>query len=392
MGAWGDAAALPPELNYTLHSMGDLGASLMDAAAGHEMLADTLIAEMTAMGMNTNTTATVAWQGTGGQMMQMSAAEFMEICMLCSVWSRISSTQAAEVVAAHSQALQALVPAEVCTTNRATYAALGATNFFGQNTPPMNVLDIQYGIFWVNNATQRSAYGAVASSALGAISEPAPMAPTASDPAMAAAAVGQDAGSEAGSTLTSSAQSLSDVADGGGMSGMTSQFSSVLGSAVEPLTSSASSLPSMASQGPSAISGLLGPLTSGMGGMNAASAASLAPEAAGASAVPGALGGAGGLGGGGGGLVSGSSAATSFVRPASSFSPPSAPTLPGGWQGGADKDGGVQTRQVGSGGLYGAPPPGAMGRETSSSESETPSRTLQVTARQGAGRGENRRI
>jgi hypothetical protein len=150
-------------------------------------------------------------------------------------------------------------------------------------------------------------------------------------------------------------------------------------------------LPSMASQGPSAISGLLGPLTSGMGGMNAASAASLAPEAAGASAVPGALGGAGGLGGGGS-LVSGSSAATSFVRPASSFSPASAPTLPGGWQGGADKDGAVQTRQVGSGGLYGAPPPGAMGRDSSSAENEKPTRTLQVTARQGAGRGENRRI
>ena len=60
MGAWGDAAALPPELNYTLHSMGDLGESLMQAAAGHEMLADMLIAEMTAMGLNTSTTAMVA--------------------------------------------------------------------------------------------------------------------------------------------------------------------------------------------------------------------------------------------------------------------------------------------------------------------------------------------
>jgi hypothetical protein len=92
-------------------------------------------------------------------------------------------------------------------------------------------------------------------------------------------------------------------------------------------------------------------------------------------------------------LVSGSSALSStFVRPASSFSPPTAPTLPGGWQGG-DKETSVQARPagVGGGGLYGAPP-GAMGRESGGAESERSSRTLQVTARQGSSRGEKNRI
>jgi hypothetical protein len=131
---------------------------------------------------------------------------------------------------------------------------------------------------------------------------------------------------------------------------------------------------------------------SSMNGASGSSAAALAPEMAGAG-LPGALGGAGALGGGGGSLVSGSSALSStFVRPASSFSPPNAPTLPGGWQGG-DKETGVQARPagVGSGGLYGAPP-GAMGRESGGAESEKSSRTLQVTARQGSSRGEKHRI
>jgi hypothetical protein len=397
MGAWGDAAALPPELNHTLHSMGDLGESLMQAAAGHEMVADMLIAEMTAMGLNTSTTAMVAWQGPGGVLMQMSSQEFIEVCALASMWARMSGTQAAEVVAAHSTALQAMVPAEVCLTNRTTYAGLAASNVLGQNTPAMMMLDAQYGVFWTNNATQRSAYGGVATSALGAITEPAPFSPTAADPAGPAAAVAQDAGSEAGEgAFQTGAQSMGSVADGGGMSGsMGSQFSSMLGSAVQPIASAGQSLPSMASQAPQMFSGLLGPLTSSMNGLNGSSAAAaLAPEAAGAAGLPGALGGAGALGGGGGGgLVSGSSALSStFVRPASSFSPPTAPTLPGGWQGG-DKETSVQARPagVGGGGLYGAPP-GAMGRESGGAESERSSRTLQVTARQGSSRGEKHRI
>ena len=143
------------------------------------------------------------------------------------------------------------------------------------------------------------------------------------------------------------------------------------------------------------FSGLLGPLTSSFQGLNGGAAAGMVPEAAGAAGLPGALGGAGALGGGGGGsLVSGTSALSStFVRPASSFSPPNAPTLPGGWQSNADKETTVQARStgVGGGGLYGAPP-GAMGRESGGSESERPSRTLQVTARQGSSRGEKSRI
>ena len=262
MGAWGDAAALPPELNYTLHSMGDLGESLTQAAAGHEMLADMLIAEMTAMGLNTSTTAMVAWQGPGGVMMQMSAQEFIEVCALASMWARMSGTQAAEVVAAHSQALQNMVPAEVSLANRTSYAALAGSNLLGQNTPAMIALDAQYyGVFWTNNAIQRSAYGGVATSALGAISEPAPFSPTAADPAGAAAAVAQDAGSSAGEgAFQASASSMGDVADGGGsaagsMGSMGGQFSSLFGSAVEPLASAGQQLPSMFSQAPQYVFG-----------------------------------------------------------------------------------------------------------------------------------------
>jgi PPE-repeat protein len=337
----------------------------------------------------------VGWQGPGGVMMQMSAQEFISICAAASAWVRIAGVQAAEVAAAHSASLQGMIPTPVCTTNRTTYAGLAASNLLGQNTPIMIGLDIQYGGFWVTNATQRAAYGAVATSALAAIGNPPPLAPAASDPAGAAAAVAQDAaGQGAAQGLQQGAQTMTGVADAplGGASSAGS-MGSLFSSAAEPLTSMGQTLPSMAGQGPSMAMGLLGPLTSSLNGMNGASAASLGPGALGSGGLPGALGGAGSLAGGGGGMLSGpASAASSFVRPASSFSSPNAPTLPGGWSSSSDKESG-QVRTVGSGGggLYGAPP-SALGHQSGSAESEKSSRTLQVTARPGASRGEKSRI
>lgn len=411
MSAFGDAAAFPPEVNHTLMSGGDLGASLVSAAAGYESLADMLMAELTAMGLNTSTTAMVAWQGPGGVMMQMTAAEFMAVCAAASAWVRIGQVQAAEVATAHSLALDSMIPAEEALANRFTQAGLVQTNAFGQNTPGIVFLDGQYGEFWVQNATARTAYGSVVSTALGALATPAPFSPTAANPAGPAAAVAQDAATQgASSALQTSAKTMTQAADspvkdaaaapgsaeslvsglGGQMGGVFSQVSSSFGQ----LTQGGQGLPQMLGQAPQWFSGMLGPLNS-MPGVNATSAASLAPEAAGAVGFPsaGGLSALAGGGGGSGGLVSGSSSlSSSFVRPASSFSTPNSPTLPGGWQGGGDAAGAGQARNVtgGGGGMYGAPP--AFGREGHSDSGEKSTRTMQVTARPGTDRGERQRI
>ncbi len=409
MTTFGDAAAVPPEMNHTLMVAGDLGESLVQAAAGYESVADMLIAELTAMGLNTSTTAMVAWQGPGGIIMEMTAAEFMAVCAAASAWIRVGQIQAAEVAAAHTAAVETMIPAAVCLTNRSTQAGLIATNWIGQNTPAIIGLEAQYDDFWVTNATARTGYGSVVSTALGALSEPPPLAPTASDPLGPAVGVAQAAAQDgAQSGLQTSAKSMTEVADApakdamstpstaeGLMTSMAGQAGSLfgeVGSAFGQVTSAGQQLPSMLGQAPQMLSGMLGPLSS-MQGLNAASAAALAPEAA----APVSLGGVGALaggGGGGGGLLSGSSAlSTGFVRPANSFSAPNAPTLPGGWQGDPEAAAGSQTRPagMGGGGLYGAP--AAMGREVSGlGSAEKSARTMQVTARSGAGRGERHRI
>jgi PPE-repeat protein len=411
MTAFGDAAAVPPEMNHTLMIAGDLGESLVQAAAGYESVADMLIAELTAMGVNTSTTATVGWQGPGGIIMEMTAAEFIAVCAAASAWIRVGQVQAAEVAAAHTAAVETMIPTAVCLTNRSTQAGLVASNFFGQNTPGIIALDGQYyGHFWVTNATARTGYGSVVATALGALSEPPPLAPTASDPlgpavgvAQAAAQDGsQDALQVTAKTMTQAADSpVKDATSApstaqGLMTSMAGQAGSLfgeLGSAFGQVTSAGQQLPSMLGQAPQMLSGLLGPLNS-MSGLNAASAAAVAPGAGAPVSLAGVGAVAGGGGGGGGGLISGSSAlSTTFVRPANSFSSPNTPTLPGGWQGDPGAGAQSQTRPagIGGGGLYGAPP--GMVRDTAGGYSaEKSARTMQVTARSGAGRGERQRI
>jgi PPE-repeat protein len=406
MSGFGDAAAVDPATNHVMMRSGDLGASLLDASAGHESIADMLLAEMAAMGLNVTSTAAVSWQGPGGQMMTMSASEFVLLCETASVWARISMMQASEVAAAHSSALESMIPAEVVVTNRGTQATLVATNWFGIHSPAIAALEAQYQEFWVQNATARTGYGSVVSTALAALGTPAPFSPDAANPAGPALGAAQAAASDGTQgALQASAKTMTQAGDAtvqGGSSGPESMMSSMvgqfggafgqLGSSFGQISQLGGQLPQMLGQAPQMLSGMLGPLSSSMMGANAQTAAALAPEAAGAIGPSlGGVGALGGLGGGGGGALSNAAMSSSFVRPASSFSAPTSPTLPGGWQGGgpAAEAGAARPAGMGGGGLYGAP--AALGRDGQGSQSEQrPGRTMQITPRPS--RGEQQRI
>ena len=399
MSEFGDAAVVDPATNHILMRSGDQGASLLDAAAAHESIADMLLAEMAAMGLNTASTQMVAWQGPGGVMMVMSAGQFIAICEAASAWARISMTQATEVAAAHATALQSMIPAEVATANRVTQHGLVMTNAFGIHSPEIFYLDGQYGEFWVQNATARSSYGSVVSAALAALAEPAPFSPDAADPAAPAAGVAQAAAQDsAQGSLQASAKTMTQAADaplkdaasgpGATMSSMVGQLGGIagqVGSSFGQITQVGGQLPSLLGQAPQMFSGMLGPLSSSVMGANGSTAAALAPEAAGAITPS-----LGGLGSGAGVLNGPAAVSSSFVRPASSFSAPTEPTLPGGWQGGAAAEAGsARPAGLGGGGLYGAP--AALARDAQGSQqAERPGRTMQIAARPS--RGEPQRI
>jgi PPE-repeat protein len=416
MTVYGDSAGNPPEVNYYTLTSGDHAASMTAAAASYQGLADALSAEMALMQTNAAMTATAGWQGTGGTAMLLSASQLSEIINLSVAWLQQASMEASEIAAAYRTAESTMIPGPVADSNRAEQVSLVASNVIGQNTPAIIALDTQYfGHYWPQNASIMAAYEAAVTAALAALATPPPLAPMAADPAAPLAGVAQ-AAAQAGTTsaLQASANTMTETADatgptgqaasaptttaGEGMSamatplGMLGQFSGLVGQG----SSMAGQLPQLLGSAVQLPTGLLGPLASmdGLGGAGGA-AEPVAATLSQTSLPPGGLG-AGGAGGGGVGMAGTGMPGTgvvssSFTRPASSFNPPTTPKLPSGWSNVVEPPdavaGSTQPSAMGTGGLYGAP--AAMGRDAAAS-SEKPTRTMQLTARPAADRGDSK--
>ena len=121
MVAFGDSAANPPEVNYATLMAGDHGASATAAAAAHQALADTLATTMGLMEGNAASTAAGGWQGVGGVSMLANATEMSGVMSMAVAWLQEGSMLAAQIVDAYTLALESMIPAEVCTTNRGTW-------------------------------------------------------------------------------------------------------------------------------------------------------------------------------------------------------------------------------------------------------------------------------
>lgn len=405
--AFGEPSAIPPEGNYLNISLGDLATSLTAAAAGHQGLADMLLAELTQVQASAAMTAAEGWQGAGGVAMVGSAQEYAAALELAAAWCLEAFAQATEVAMAHQTAMQSMIPAPVCTTNLTTTQALCDSNFFGQNSPAIAGLIAQYQEFWTQNASLANGYQAVITQALGILSMPPPLSPTAANPAgPAAAAAANTAQSATQGALQTSAKSMTETADAtsgagtsaaspmGSMSSMLGQLSSMGGQ----FSSMGGQLPQLLTSAPSQLSGMFGPMSSMFSGMGGAqNVGAIAPGAASPLTAGGpALSGLGGAGGGASsGVFTSAPASASMVRPASSFSSGSAARLPGGWPAGAagPAEPVAAPSSGGGGGLYGAPAGAGMagGRDQNSGPERTADRTMQVTGRPGYDRGEKQR-
>jgi PPE-repeat protein len=412
MVAFGDSAANPPEVNYATLMAGDHGASATAAAAAHQALADTLATTMGLMEGNAASTAAGGWQGVGGVSMLGNATEMSGVMSLAVAWLQEGSTLAAQIVDAYTLALESMIPAEVCTTNRGTWQGLSDTNWIGQNTPGMIALDLEYfGHFWTQNASLMAGYQAVVSAALAALATPPPIDPAFANPAGPLAGVVQAGATTAAGSLQSGFQGVSQTAGtaaggtqapaGAAADGM-SQAMSVPMQMVGQLSQlplMAGQVPQMLGQAPQLLSqavqlpmGMLGQLGNvgnlGAAGTSVDAASSAALSQAAMSTGGAGLSGGGGIGAGGSGVVP-----SSFTRPASSFATPNAPKLPGGFGGpdiAPEPVAGSASPGMGGGGLYGAP--AAMGREATGSPSEkAPRRTMQLTARPATDRGDRQR-
>src|SRR5271167_777570 len=404
----GDFAANTPQANYYTLIAGDHAASTEAAAAAYQALSDALAAEIAVMGANTTMTAAEGWTGLGGSAMTMTAGMFSGAMSLAVAWLNEAVVAATNISSAYDGAETGMIPGPVSDTNRATQLALVMTNW-GQNTPAINALDGEYLHHWMQNASWMGTFQAAVTAALAVLATPPPLAPVTGDPAVAAAAASQVAADPAINALSQGTQSMTEAVSGPASQAGTPAAASTdmmqtalpavmsTDGQVPQLISQApqalSSLPQMLSQGAGQFGGLLGPL-SGAGALSGSTPAEVAPLA--------------GLGAGPGGALSpalsgGLSAAagpsngvlSAFTKPVNSFSPPNQPRLPGAWK--VPNEDAIPAPVSGSpagagtGGLYGAP--AAMARDGATGQGmRAPTRTLQLTGRPTANRGDDPKI
>jgi PPE-repeat protein len=240
-----DFAARPPEVNSALIYSGAGAGPLMAASSAFNNLSSELSSNAASYESVISQLTGSEWQGPSSQAMAASAQPYIGWLTTTSGQLREAATQAMASAAAYETAFSASIPPPVIAANRATLAALVATNILGQNTPAIAANEAMYGEFWAQDAAAMYGY-ASASAAAATLSPLTPPAETTNPTAQGqqAAAVSNAVGSN-GTTAT--------------LNNTLGSLQSAVGSSANPLQSLASSAQSLPAGGLlSAVNGLLG--------------------------------------------------------------------------------------------------------------------------------------
>ncbi|TVS88467.1 PPE family protein [Mycobacterium helveticum] len=160
-----DFGSLPPEINSGRMYAGPGAAPLLAAAAAWDALANEL--ELTATGYASvvSELTGIEWTGPSSTIMASAAAPYAEWLQASAAQAERTAIQAKAAAAAYEVAFAATVPPPVIAANRATLAALVATNFFGQNTPAIMATEAHYAEMWAQDATAMYTYASASSAA-----------------------------------------------------------------------------------------------------------------------------------------------------------------------------------------------------------------------------------
>jgi|SRR5271166_1355884 len=203
-----DFAALPPEINSGLMYAGAGAGPLMAAAGAWNNLAAELSTTASSYESILTALTTEQWTGAGSTAAAAAAQPYVSWLSTTATASEQAATQAMASAAAYEAAYTATVHPALIAANRATLAALVATNFLGINTPAIMATEAHYAEMWVQDATAMYTYAA-SSAAAGVLQPLTPATPTTSPaaPAVQAAAVSQAASASPAQGIISDLQS-----------------------------------------------------------------------------------------------------------------------------------------------------------------------------------------
>jgi len=201
-----DFGMLPPEINSGRMYAGPGSGSIVAAAAAWDGLAAELRSAATSYS-SVISGLTAGWQGPSSAAMAAAAEPYAAWMSGTAAQAEQAAAQARAAATAYQTAFAAMVPPPVIATNRGQRASLVATNLFGQNTPAIAAIEVQYADMWAQDAA--AMYGYAGSTAVATQLTPFTEPPQTTNAAGAADqtaavthAVGTSAGTNAQSALT----------------------------------------------------------------------------------------------------------------------------------------------------------------------------------------------
>src|SRR5271168_177867 len=165
-----DFAGRPPEVNSALIYSGAGAGPLMAAASSFNNLSSELTSNAASYESVISELTGSEWTGPSSEAMSAAAQPFITWLDTTAAQLRVAASQATASAAAYEAAFAASIPPPVIAANRATLAALVATNILGQNTPAIAANEAMYGEFWAQDAA--AMYGYASASAANATLSP----------------------------------------------------------------------------------------------------------------------------------------------------------------------------------------------------------------------------
>jgi PPE-repeat protein len=221
-----DFGALPPEINSGRMYAGAGSGSLVAAAAAWQGLASQLGSAASSYRAVVSDLTSGAWAGPSSLAMAAAAAPYAAWMDSTAAQAEQTASQVGSAIAAYETAFAATVPPPVIAANRASLAALVATNILGQNTTAIAATEAQYAEMWAQDAGAMYGYaGASAGATTVTPFNPPPQTTNPAGTSTQAAAAAQAAATPAGAAQNALSQvpaALQSLASGHVLDGVTS--------------------------------------------------------------------------------------------------------------------------------------------------------------------------